>query len=111
MHYVANKYPDRFAGLAARGCWFNANILNEENARKMAQKKFPVMIQYAEHDNTNIKIDSWKAIRWYEKMGFEVESAVVGQSLRLPGLGHMEGTVPDKAGEFFMRCIEAGKPE
>lgn len=109
MHYVANKYPERFAGLAARGCWFNKHILSEENARKMAENDFRVMIHYAEYDNTNIKIDSWKAIRWYKEMGFEVASTVIGQSLRLPGLGHMEGAVPDKAGEFFMRCMEADK--
>ena len=106
MHYVANKYPNRFAGLCARGCWFNEHILNEENARKMAETGFAVMIQYAEYDDINIKIDSWKAIRWYEQMGFEVKSVVIGLSLRLPGLGHMEGTVPDKAGEFFMRCMK-----
>ncbi|NIA07822.1 MAG: hypothetical protein GWP14_09370 [Actinobacteria bacterium] len=109
MYYVANKYPNRFAGLAARGCWFNENILSEENARKMAKNNFRVMIQYAEYDDINIKIDSWKSIRWHKKMGFNVKSVVIGQTLRLPGLGHMEGTVPDKAGEFFSRCIEAGK--
>ena len=111
MHYLANKYPGRFAGLCARGCWFNENILSEDNARGMAEKGFAVMIQYAEHDNTNIKHDSWKAIRWYEEMGFEVESAVIGQSLRLPGMGHMAGTFPDRAGEFFNRCIEASKSQ
>ena len=106
MHYLANRYPERFAGLCARGCWFNSAILDEDNARKMAARGFPVLIHYAEYDGANIKVDSWKARRWYEKMGFEVEFAAISQTLRLPAFGHMQGAVPHRAGEFFSRCIK-----
>ena len=111
MYYVTNQHPDRFAGLCARSCWFNPHILDEENARKMAADGFSVMIHYAEYDNTNIKMDSWKAVRWHEKMGFEVEFAVISQTVRLPGLGHMEGSDPHTAAEFFNRCVEEDKTQ
>ena len=106
MHYLANQYPDRFAGLCARGCWFDPGILSEENARQMAADGFQVMIHYAEYDGNNIKLDSWKAVRWYRKMGFEVEFKVISQTLRPPEWGHFQGAVPHTAGEFFSRCPE-----
>ena len=106
MHYLANQYPARFAGMCARGCWFNSKILSEENARQMADSGFPVLIHYAEYDGANIKADSWKAVRRYRQMGFEVEFMVIGQTLRLPAFGHMQGAAVHKAGEFFSRCLK-----
>ena len=75
-------------------------------ARKMAARDFPVLIHYAEYDGTNIRADAWKAYRWYKEMGFDVEFAIIGQTVRPPGFGHVEGTVPTKAAEFFSRCME-----
>ena len=107
MHYVANQYPERFAALCSRCCFFNPAILSEEKARQMAGKKFPVMIYYAEYDAIWVKLDSQKAVRWYEKMGFEVESFVIPQTLRPPGLalGHVVGAMPELAAEFFLRTV------
>ena len=107
MHYVANQYPERFAALSSRCCFFSEAILSEENARKMAARKFPVMIYYAEYDAVWVKLDSQKAVRWYEKMGFEVESSVIPQTLRPPGLalGHVVGALPELAAEFFFRKV------
>ena len=111
MHYITNQNPERFAALCSRGCSFNGNILDEDNARQMAAKGFPVMIYYTEYDTLNTKLDSRSAIRWYEKMGFEVESMVIPQKDRIPGLGlgHLEGR-PWMAADFFLRSTGlAGK--
>ena len=109
MHYAANQYPERFAALSSRCCFFNPAILNEEKARETAKKKFPVMIYYAEYDAIWVKLDSQKAVRWYEEMGFEVESSVIPQTLRPPGLalGHVVGALPELAAEFFLRTVPA----
>ena len=107
MHYVANQHPERFAALCSRCCFFNPAILNEENARQMAAKKFPVMIYYAEYDAIWVKLDSQKAVHWYEDMGFKVESMVIPQTLRPPGLalGHVVGATPELAAEFFVKKV------
>ena len=107
MHYVANQHPDRFAALCARGCWFKADMLDEDNARRMAERNFPVMIFYGQGDSWNIKMDSNSAIKWYKSMGFNVESTVIPQSLwmlksALAGLGGHDRH-PEPAAEFFMR--------
>ena len=109
MHYVANQYPERFAALCSRCCFFSPAILNEEKAREMAKKNFPVMIFYAEYDAVWVKLDSQKAVRWYKKMGFNVESFVVPQTPRPPGLalGHVVGAMPELAAEFFLRTVPA----
>ena len=108
MHYLVNKYPERFAALCSRCCNGNTAILNEDNARAMAARNFPVMIYYAEYDSPDVKFDSFRAIRWYRKMGFKVETMVVPQTIRLPGLGlgHVEGARPDIAAEFFLRSTQ-----
>ena len=105
MHYVVNQYADSFAALCSRCCFFNPAILDEEKARQLAEKNFPVMIYYAEYDAMWIKLDSQKAVKWYEDKGFEVESFVIPQTPRVPGmaLGHVVGAKPELAAEFFMR--------
>ena len=115
MHYVANQHPDRFAALCARGCWFKSDILDEDNARRMAQRNFPVMIFYGQGDSWNIKRDSNSAIKWYESMGFNVESTVIPQSLwmvksALAGFGGHDRR-PEAAAEFFMRVIGSAGQE
>ena len=111
MHYVANQYPERFAALCSRACFFTGRVLSEENARRMAGESFPVMIYYAKYDGPWVKIFSWNAIRWYTQMGFKLETAVILQTMRLPflGLGHVEGARPDIAAEFFTRCAKAAR--
>lgn len=109
MHYFANQYPERFAALCSRCCNFTSAALSEDNARRMARRNFPVMIYTAEYDFPDVNFDSWMAIRWYRKMGFNVETAVIPQTIRLPalGLGHTEGSRPDIAAEFFLRSTQA----
>ncbi|NIA07591.1 MAG: prolyl oligopeptidase family serine peptidase [Actinobacteria bacterium] len=101
MHYVANRFPDRFAALCSRNCSFNPGILNEDNARRMAERNFPVMIYYTEHDMWYIKDFSKTAVDWYRDRGFSVQTEVIPQSMMPPGWGHFEA-YPEIAAEFFL---------
>ena len=102
MHYVTNKFQDRFAALCSRNCSFNPNILDEDNARKMAQRNFPIMVYYTEHDMWYIKDFSELAINWYREKGLHVESMVVPQKMMPHGFGHFEA-FPAIAADFFLR--------
>ena len=108
MHYVTNLFPDRFAALCSRSCSFNPNILNEDNARRMAERGFPVMIYYTQHDFWYTKEDSDIAVAWYRDHGLEVQTAIIPQRPMLHGWGHFEGR-PELAAEFFLRS--AGLPD
>lgn len=110
MHYLANQRPDRFTALCSRGCWFRADILDEDSARRMAERNFPLMIFYGQGDSLNVKLDSNSAIKWYESMGFNVESSVILQSMWFVrtvfgGLGHDRR--PGVAAEFFQRVSDS----
>lgn len=102
MHYVTNQFPDRFAALCSRSCSFNPNILDEDNARGMAERKFPIMIYYTEHDMWYIKDFSETAVQWYRDRGIDVQTAVIPQRVMPHGWGHFDGR-PEMAAEFFLR--------
>ena len=107
MHYVANQHPDRFAALCSRGACFNPAILDEENARLMGQRNFPVMIFWGQGDAWEVKVDSARAVRWYQSRGFHVESMVIPQSLWparmvLGGFGGHDRQ-PEMAADFLKR--------
>ena len=103
MHYLANQHPDRFAAVCSRGSCFNSRVLNEENARLMGRRHFPVLIFYGQDDGLNIKLESDYAIKWYKERDFAVESLVIPQTPRIPGvpLGHNRQT--ELAAAFFVR--------
>ena len=102
MHYVANRFYERFAALCSRNSSFNPGILDEDNARKMAKDNFPIMIYHTEHDTWYIKDFSEKAAKWYRDKGLSVETAVIPQRMMPHGFGHFEAR-PDMAAEFFLR--------
>ena len=102
MHYVTNRFHERFAALCSRNCGFNPDILDEDQARQMAEDNFPIMIFYTKHDMWYIKDFSQAAARWYRDKGLHVETAVIPQPLMPHGWGHFEGH-PDVAAEFFLR--------
>ena len=108
MHYVTNLFPDRFAALCSRSCSFNPNILNEDNARQMADRDFPVMIYYTQHDLWYIKEGSDIAIDWYRDHGLKVQTAIIPQKPMPHGWGHFEGR-PEMAAEFFLSST--GSPD
>ncbi|NIA07592.1 MAG: prolyl oligopeptidase family serine peptidase [Actinobacteria bacterium] len=103
MHYLANQHPDRFAAICSRGSCFNPRVLNEDNARLMGQRRFPVMIFYGQDDGLNIKLDSDYAIKWYKERGFAVESFVIPQTPRIPGVPLGHNRQPELAATFFLR--------
>ena len=107
MHYVANQHPDRFAALCSRGSLFYPAVLDEENARLMGQRDFPLMVFYGQGDPVQVQVESKCAIRWYASRGFSVESYVIPQSfwmlkMALSGLGGHDRQ-PEMAAEFFQR--------
>jgi len=96
LHLIVNTYPDRFAALCARGSCFNSEILKLRNARKLANRNFPVMIFYGQNDLPGVRRESQQAVKWYRSLGFDVRTAVVR------GLGHERR--PDMAAEFFAKA-------
>ena len=111
MHYMANQHPDRFAALCSRGSCFNPGILDEDSARRMGRKNFPVMVFWGQGDALEVKLDSARAVRWYESKGFYVESMVIPQSLWpakmvLGGFGG-HNRQPEMAAEFFQRVTSS----
>ena len=105
MHYLANQHPDRFTALCSRQSCFNAEILDEENARLMGQRNFPVLIFYGQDDGLNIKVESDYAVKWYKSRGFNVEKFVIPQTPRIPGVPLGHNRQPDLAASFFVRVM------
>ena len=104
MHYLANQHPDRFTAICSRGSCFNSRVLNEDNARLMGQRDFPVMIFYGQDDGLNIKLESDFAIKWYKERGFAVESFVIPQTPWIPGVPLGHNRQPELAATFFLRA-------
>ena len=103
VHFIANRYPERFAALCSRGASFTRVVLSEENARKMAARNFPVNIFYNENDLLNSIIESKLAIKWYKSFGIDLEVTVIPKSSLFPAAGHKRE--PEMAAEFFFRAI------
>lgn len=105
MHYLANQHPTRFSAICSRGSCFNSIILNEENARMMGRRKYPVMIFYGQDDGLNIKMESDFAIEWYRERGFAVESFVIPQTPLIPAVPLGHNRQPGLAASFFVRAM------
>jgi poly(3-hydroxybutyrate) depolymerase len=99
LHYIVNRHPDLFAAICARGSCFSEEILNVDNARRMAKRGFPVMIYYCENDLSGIRNESQRAIEWYRSLGFSINQRIV------PGRGHER--VPELAANFFSKNTAA----
>ena len=105
MHYLANQHPDRFSAVCSRGSCFNAEILDEDKARLMGQRKFPVMIFYGQDDGWNIKLESDYAVKWYRQRGFAVDSFVIPQTRWIPGVPLGHNRQPELAASFFLGAM------
>ena len=103
VHYLANRHPDRFAALCARSCSFNRSILDEDAGRKMAKNNFPIMVFSSTEDFLDSRIGSAFAIKWYTRLGFNVETMTIPQKTILPGIGLGHDRHPGIAAEFFLR--------
>lgn len=103
VHYIANRYSERFSGVFVRAGSFNGDILSKENARKMAARRFPVEIFYAENDFYHSKRGSQEAVEWYKSAGANLEVTVMPQSVPIMGFGHLR--YPEMAAEFFLRSV------
>ena len=90
-HYIVNKHPDRFSCIGVRQSNFSASLLDP--SRVPLYRDYRIGIFYTENDFAICRRESREAIRWYNRHGFNVSSAV------FKNLGHERR--PSIAANFF----------
>lgn len=90
-HYMANKHPDLFTGLAVRQSNFSEKILDIDNFK--CYRYNHIAIFYSENDFNICRKESLKAVNWYKEHNFRV---TVNETV---GAGHRR--IPETAARFF----------
>jgi predicted esterase len=92
-HYIANRYPDRFACIATRLSNFSSKLLVEDTVPQY-RDRIPVAIFMGDGDFPACKRESQEAAAWYRSHEFRVVQASM-----VDNMGHQR--IPQTAAAFF----------
>jgi dienelactone hydrolase len=93
VHYLANRYPDRFACIATRLSNFSAKLMMEDNV-PLYRDRVPVAIFIGDGDFAACKSESQDAVAWYTARGFRIVDGKM-----IDRMGHWR--IPQTAAAFF----------
>jgi dienelactone hydrolase len=93
VHYLANRYPDRFSCIATRLSNFSSKLMMEDNV-PLYRDRVPVAIFIGDGDFAACKSESQDAVAWYTARGFRtVDGKMIDR------MGHWR--IPQTAAAFF----------